>query len=380
MRVFVGEFLCGGGMLSTPQNQIPSSLLSEGRAMWQALVTDFADWAEVVTPIDPRFGLPGIDLVADVPDAVRCVALELAETVCEQWLRLAKKCDVAILVAPETDGELARLVAAFRDADIDVLAVDEPTMQMASDKWLTAKWLTEHAIPTPLTWSNKDSSTDELKRQSSRLGSVGLTANRWVRKPRDGCGSEAIRVFDDWELACSALQDNEVAQAWIEGRPASILVVGEAKNAIAEPVICPAVWQHCQRRNDDTAADNQSAGRSTHYTGGSGPIDIELQSRGFKLAKQVLQALPASPRGFLGIDFVLGDRPEDDCVIEINPRLTTSYIGVRHLTDQNLTSIWNPSLITEQPEASFSFRTGSNQVRWATSGEVQTDRKSSSDC
>jgi predicted ATP-grasp superfamily ATP-dependent carboligase len=38
-----------------------------------------------------------------------------------------------------------------------------------------------------------------------------------------------------------------------------------------------------------------------------------------------------TPLGYLGVDLVLGDDPSgaDDRVIEINPRLTTSYVGLR---------------------------------------------------
>jgi predicted ATP-grasp superfamily ATP-dependent carboligase len=40
----------------------------------------------------------------------------------------------------------------------------------------------------------------------------------------------------------------------------------------------------------------------------------------------------------LGVDLVLGHDPSgsDDVVIEINPRLTTSYVGLRALSDGNL--------------------------------------------
>ena len=43
-----------------------------------------------------------------------------------------------------------------------------------------------------------------------------------------------------------------------------------------------------------------------------------------------IEALP-EPTGYLGIDLVLGPDPggADDVVIEINPRLTTSYVGLR---------------------------------------------------
>jgi predicted ATP-grasp superfamily ATP-dependent carboligase len=43
-------------------------------------------------------------------------------------------------------------------------------------------------------------------------------------------------------------------------------------------------------------------------------------------------------QGYVGIDLILGAAPDGagDSVIEINPRVTTSYIGLRHLCRDNL--------------------------------------------
>ena len=41
--------------------------------------------------------------------------------------------------------------------------------------------------------------------------------------------------------------------------------------------------------------------------------------------------------GYVGIDMILGpDGPESDVVLELNPRLTTSYLGLRQLARGNL--------------------------------------------
>ena len=43
-------------------------------------------------------------------------------------------------------------------------------------------------------------------------------------------------------------------------------------------------------------------------------------------------------RGYVGVDLVLGASAhgEDDAVIEINPRVTTSYVGLRQAVNENL--------------------------------------------
>ncbi|WDQ16890.1 ATP-grasp domain-containing protein [Rhodopirellula sp. P2] len=376
MRVFVGEFLCGGGMASTPLEQIPPSLLSEGRAMWHALVTDFAAWAAVVTPLDARLE----HLADDLPRHVQRFPVKASANVVESWLEAAQRCDMAILVAPETDGELHRLIAIFRDSGVEVLAVDETTVRMAADKWLTAQWLEKHNIATPVTWAKGCRLPDDATRKIDGWGSIGRDAQRWVRKPRDGCGSESIRVFDDRASASLEMQRNEIVQAWIAGRPASILIVGAMADGGMtmgrnQQVICPAMWQDCEWGQDAPPLASQSGGSWARYRGGSGPIESDLQSRGRALADQVLRALPEPPRGFMGIDFILADRPEEDCVIEINPRLTTSYIGVRELVRGNLTSIWESCRSPESAISRLSFEWSSDQVRWTTEGEVHTQAR-----
>jgi hypothetical protein len=57
------------------------------------------------------------------------------------------------------------------------------------------------------------------------------------------------------------------------------------------------------------------------------------------LAQSALALLPGL-QGYVGVDLVLSG--SDAWLIEINPRLTTSYIGLRQLIQLNLAqAIWN---------------------------------------
>ena len=71
------------------------------------------------------------------------------------------------------------------------------------------------------------------------------------------------------------------------------------------------------------------------YMGGRLPLAGQLAERATQLAHRAQQALPPA-NGYLGIDLVLGDNTAEDFVIEVNPRLTTSYVGLRQLADVNL--------------------------------------------
>ncbi len=90
-----------------------------------------------------------------------------------------------------------------------------------------------------------------------------------------------------------------------------------------------------------------------------------LNQRAKRLAAQVLGGLPGA-LGFLGIDLVLGDDPagSQDVVIEINPRLTTSYVGLRRLAEGNLAAAML-TIATGRP-AALSF--GRQGVQFAPNG------------
>jgi predicted ATP-grasp superfamily ATP-dependent carboligase len=74
-----------------------------------------------------------------------------------------------------------------------------------------------------------------------------------------------------------------------------------------------------------------------HYLGGTLPLPSPLGMRAIKLGRRAVEAMPGL-RGYVGVDLVLGDAADGsgDFAIEINPRLTTSYLGLRMLAQDNL--------------------------------------------
>src|SRR5262245_23382915 len=102
MRVFVYEFITGGGMLADPADARPhGSLLAEGRAMVQAVTADLLAVGDVQVYSTRDARLPPLHPPGCEVWDVRTAAEE--RLVVE---RLASGADWTFVIAPETGGAL----------------------------------------------------------------------------------------------------------------------------------------------------------------------------------------------------------------------------------------------------------------------------------
>jgi hypothetical protein len=139
-----------------------------------------------------------------------------------------------------------------------------------------------------------------------------------------------------------------ILQAWMPGRAISIALVASP----TEVTFLPAVSQDL----DD---------KTCEYGGGHGPLNDDAQRRAAALASRAIAAMPPTVRGFVGLDLLLGSRPSEDYVIEINPRLTTSYVGLRHMIRGNLVA-----RLFDLETGPVSCCTPVESVRWKPDGQV----------
>ena len=107
---------------------------------------------------------------------------------------------------------------------------------------------------------------------------------------------------------------------------------------------------------------HSEAGRLT-YSGGQLPLRPDLESRAIGLGLAALEHI-AGLHGYVGIDLILGERPENDTLIEINARPTVAYAGLRRLAHFSIPGLMvgNPVCIEWQPGA----------VRYQADGSCQT--------
>ena len=330
MRIFVGEYVCGGGLSRLPIDDIAPSLRTEGQAMLRAIVADLSKVAETVVPLDARF---------DAPTEATTIVTTHAETpLWGQWVAAAKDCDSAIIVAPESDGILAKGVAMLRAAGVDVIAGSGDFLRVASDKLQTAKVMLGAGVAHPVSMALSD------RRFEAELEDYA----KYVLKPRDGCGTQEIRTFDSFDDARDELTEDLILQAWMPGRPVSVALVASGSHQTFLPAVSQSLHDV-----------------SCEYAGGCGPLDEDSQRRATALASRAIAAMPPTARGFVGLDLLLGERPSEDCVIEINPRLTTSYVGLRQMIKGNLAA-----RLFDLETGPVACNVSAESIRWTPDGRV----------
>ncbi len=308
MRVFLYEYLTGGGTWDGRLGDVPSgSLLREGTAMITALATDFArsPGVEVHLLCDARLSCDPFDEFV-----VREIHSDRQER--DAFCELASVADATVVIAPEFDGILWQRCRWAEDAGARLLSPSAAFVAVAGDKQATATQLAGAGVPTPPACPLAPG--DHLP---------PAFAYPAVLKPPDGAGSMDTR---------------QVADAGEAGR------LGPLPGAMRLERFCPGIPASVSVLCGPGLRLPLPAGRQLiakdgtfRYLGGQLPLPADLCRRAQQLAVRALEALPAVV-GYVGVDVILGaaSNGDEDAVLEVNPRLTTSYVGLRRLCRDNL--------------------------------------------
>jgi hypothetical protein len=220
------------------------------------------------------------------------------------------------VIAPETDGLLEAMTGMVEAGGKLVLGSSTVGIKAAGDKILTHQLLKAHGIPTPRTLRLRPA--DDPASIGRRLGYPMVVI------PFDGVGCYGVfvaRQQSELEQTIAAARQKAsdailLAQAYIDGVAASVSFLTDGSRSVPLTLNLQEIRGRKRLR----------------YHGGRIPFDHPLRTLAFRRAEEIVQAIPGL-KGYVGIDLVLTDH--DAVVIEVNPRLTTSYVGVRKVLRQN---------------------------------------------
>ncbi len=305
MKLFVSEFLCGGACAG---GDLPESLLREGAAMWGAILADACclDDVEVVTTRDSR--LPEVSL-----PGVQILPVESASQERELFESLARWADSILLIAPELEGHLETRIAWLHEWGCGAgLSLYDP-VSLTADKWRFAELCREQEFPHPPTWL-LPAPVDEAPPSEPACGFPCII------KPRHGAGTTATHLVcnpQEWTKLWGEFRDQlllpAVLQPWLPGLPYSIA-------CLIDPRDEEQLWLPPGRQDF----------LGLQYQGGEIPV-AEVDLPAVQKSVQRLLALLPGLRGYVGIDFLLSPDGHELTFLELNPRLTTAYLGYREL-------------------------------------------------
>jgi predicted ATP-grasp superfamily ATP-dependent carboligase len=315
LRIFVFEFVTGGGLADRP---VPRSLAREGLAMRTALVEDLAALGrhDVVVATDVRFARAA-------PPSVEVVSMDSGTSglrTSRQLDALVDASDAVWLIAPETDRCLERLAARIERRGIRLLGCGAAAVRIAADK---------SRLPRRLAGIGLDHPETALiaSRTDARLAARGL-GYPVVVKPARGAGCRGVRLARRESELTGALDAAHrangtgplVMQRYVRGRPASVSLVADGHRAVPLAV----------------NAQRITAAAAFAYGGGSTPLAHPGAAAAADAAARACAAIPGL-RGYVGVDLVLTET--GPVVIELNPRLTMAYLGLRAVFEENVAAL-----------------------------------------
>jgi len=315
VRIFVWEYVTAGGWREIAA---PASVVREGAMMRRALVRDLAriPGVEVVVAVDPGLA----------PEPLEARAATIAPgDLWGSWRAIAARVDAVWPIAPETGGILEAAARLVDEAGATLLLSAAPALALARSKQATAARLAAVGVPVVATVP---------------LAAAPPAAEAWVVKPDDGIGAvDTLLLADRAALErrrAAAADPGLVVQPYVAGAAMSLSLLAQDG----------AAWLlACNRQY--VAVEGGRFGYRGSLVGGAEHRRAVLEP----LAEAIAAAVPEL-WGYVGVDLV--DGAEGPCVLEINPRLTTSYVGLAEscgvnpaalvlaLREQSLTSLKRP--------------------------------------
>lgn len=305
-RILVFEFITGGGF---SQRALPTSLINQAMLMLNALVQELSI-------------LPFIQLT--VLQDWRCKPLILPKNAKSVWIskdqsiasflpKLIDENDAIWLIAPETEAILQKISQLVEDQTKILLNSSSQAVAICSDKLRTIQQLKHNAVSIVET-VDLDTFSDDF-------------AKPWVVKTKQGVG-----CLDSYYLATN----KELTQLTVKLKPHSNYIIQPYIGGESLSLSClfkdGKAWLLCCNKQHVSLRLGQFKLLSCDVN-----INHNQAMRYQQVIKQVAKAIPGL-WGYVGIDMIKTEA-NDVLVLEINPRLTTSYVGISSALGLNVAKL-----------------------------------------
>lgn len=288
MKILVFEYITGGGF---NKQELPDSLVGEGSLMLNALldnlirlnnheITVMLDWR-----LNDSISMTGINTVIIRPE----------HDAAEEFSRLVKQSDLVWPIAPEFDAILQNLCQTVASLGKILLTSPATVVAIAGNKFKTYELLNRHHIATVPT----------------RMLEEDFFPGEWMIKPVDGVGcadSYVITNRQDFERMATR-KGSYIIQPHLQG----------AKTSLSCLFKRGCGWLVCANLQRFELINQQ-------YHLADIVVNHHPDLGSYQqLIDKIARALPEF-WGYVGIDLI--ETVEQTWVLEINSRLTTSFVGI----------------------------------------------------
>ncbi len=241
---------------------------------------------------------------------INTVTIRPEHDISEEFARLVEQSDLVWPIAPEFDGILQTLCQTVESLGKMLLTSPATAVAVAGNKLKTYELLSRHQIAAVSTRMLGDEcpSFDRLKACPELVEGTG---GEWIVKPVDGVGcadSYVIGSRQDFERM-TARKGEYIIQPHLQGAKTSLSCLFKQGRGW---LVC-ANLQHFDFINQQYRLADIVV---NHHQ------DLGVYQ---PMIAKIAQALP-DLWGYVGIDLI--ETAEETWVLEINPRLTTSFVGI----------------------------------------------------
>lgn len=281
LKVFAFDYVREGGPTA---GALPRAFTQQGSMLMDALLADLA-------------AVPGVDLCTMAAPAGTLAGASFAE----RFAGCVQAADAVWPLAPESGGLLENLSREILRGKRILLGSAPGAVRVAASKFRVARALAAGGVPTVPTY----------RPHAALPGGEGA----WVVKPDDGAGCLDTRLFSSRAAALAWIRTSAaqgyVLQPFVAGKLGSLSLL-----------CCDGAARLLARNLERVAVhDNRF-----HFLGSTVNGLIDADGALERLAQQVAAALPTL-WGYVGVDIILGERGA--VVLDVNPRLTAAYAGLR---------------------------------------------------
>jgi predicted ATP-grasp superfamily ATP-dependent carboligase len=315
LNLLIVEYVSGGGYAN---QKLSGSTLSEAYGMLRSIISDCKILGNnITTLIDSR-----LQAFNPPSEADKIVTVSSPEEFSMHIKELSGVVDAVYVIAPESNRILEKLVETIATSGGISINCEVDAIKRSSNKITVYETVKRIGLKSPETVTlNIHEKIENIRRIIKEL------EYPLIFKPLDGVGCGGLSIVKDVEniedavkkVAKESTNEFFIAQNLVKGKAVSVSVISTGDKTL--PVTLNRQFVKLE------PPDKQSG-----YNGGFVPFDHKLRRKALNTAERVVEAIKGL-KGYVSVDMVLTQ--EEPIIIEVNPRLTTSYIGLNKAINFN---------------------------------------------